>query len=59
MSQSLSSSVALGRQQDETKDEMKESVVGREVVIDLRLEPENSSGNSVAELTAKENSGEK
>lgn len=33
---------------------MKESVVGRKVVIDVRLEAENSSGNSVVELTAKE-----
>lgn len=30
-------------------------MVGKEVVIDMRLEPENSSGNSVVELTAKEN----
>jgi len=36
-----------------TRDERKESVVGRKVVTDVRLEPENSSGNSAVELTAK------
>lgn len=33
---------------------MKKLVVGREVVIDVRLEPQNSSRNPVVELTAKE-----
>lgn len=33
---------------------MKELVVGKEVVTDMRLEPENSTRNSAVEVTAKE-----
>lgn len=33
---------------------MIESVVGIEVVVDMRVEPENSSRNSVTELKTKD-----